>query len=252
MRLWFAALWLLISAPSAMAGSLVDTVRQVKPSVVGIIIVPKDPRTLPALIGTGFAVADGRHIITNYHVVRDQGKSGGGQVLFAYVQNGPVPDRRALTLVAVAPGVDLALLRIDGQPLPALKIREEPDLAPEGTDIAITGFPVGTIFGFHPSTTRGIVSALTPNRAPEYHSQGLDPAVIRAPRYQTYQLNVVAFPGNSGGPLYDAQNGLLLGVVASTFIKETKEKALSEPSAITYAIPSGFVRQILVENNIKP
>ena len=234
------------------AQGLVDVVRKVKQSIVGIILVQKDPRTLPALIGTGFSVADGRHIITNYHVVRDKDLSGGGQLLYGLVQNGANTDRRELKLIAVAPGVDLALLEISGAALPAMKPRDDADLAPEGTDIAITGFPIGAVLGFTPTTSRGIVSAHTPNRSPEFHSQSLDADIIRAPRYQTYQLDVVAFPGNSGGPLYDAQTGTLLGVVASTFIKSTKEKVLSDPSAITYAIPSGFVRQILIENNIKP
>jgi serine protease Do len=246
------AVLLLILPCAASAASLVDVIKQVKPSVVAIIMVQKDPRAPAQLVGTGFAVADGKHIITNHHVIRDRGEAGGGQVLFALTQNGPITERRALNIKAIAPSVDLALLKLDGLALPPMRIRGEADLAPEGTDIAMTGFPLGAVIGFHPSTSRGIISALTPNRSPEYSSFSLDPAAIRAIRYQTYQLDLVAYPGNSGGPLYDASSGDLIGVVNSTFIKSTKEKVLSEPSGISYAIPSGFVRQILMENGLTP
>ncbi len=252
MQRLLALLWLCLMVPAAHSASLVDVVKQVKPSVVGIVLVQKDPRMPALLVGTGFAVANGKYIITNHHVIRDRGEGGGGQVLFALTQNGPITERRALSIKAIAPSVDLALLSIDGLPLPAMKIRSEPDLAPEGTDIAITGFPIGAVIGFHPTTSRGIISALTPNRSPEFSSFSLDPAAIRATRYQTYQLDLLAYPGNSGGPLYDAGSGELIGVVNSTFIKSTKEKVLSEPSGITYAIPSGFVRQILIENGLTP
>jgi serine protease Do len=252
MRVLWGALVLMSLPLAAFAASLVDVIKQVKPSVVAIILVQQDPRMPALLVGTGFAVADGKHIITNHHVIRDRGQSGGGQVLYALTQNGPITERRALSMKAIAPSVDLALLKLDGLPLPALKIRAEPYLAPEGTDIAMTGFPIGAVIGFHPTTSRGIVSALTPNRSPEFSSFSLDPAAIRATRYQTYQLDLVAYPGNSGGPLYDATSGELIGVVNSTFIKSTKEKVLSEPSGISYAIPSGFVRQILMENGLTP
>jgi serine protease Do len=239
------AVLLLLLPFTASAASLVDVIKQVKPSVVAIIMVSKDPRAPAQLVGTGF-------IVTNYHVIRDRGGAGGGQVLFALTQNGPITERRALSMKAIAPSVDLALLKLDGLALPTMKIRSDADLAPEGTDIAMTGFPIGAVIGFHPSTSRGIISSLTANRSPEYSSFSLDPAAIRAPRYQTYQLDLVAYPGNSGGPLYDASSGDLIGVVNSTFIKSTKEKVLSEPSGISYAIPSGFVRQILIENGLNP
>ncbi len=245
---------LLVSAMMPLAcaaASLVDTIRQVKPSVVGIIMVSSDPRAIAQLVGTGFAVADGKYIVTNHHVIKARAEAS-GQVLYALTQNGPITERRALRVKAIAPSVDLALLVLDGAPLPAMKIRGEPDLAPEGTEVAITGFPIGAVLGFHPTTSKGIVSALTPNRSPEFSSFSLDPATIRATRYQTYQLDLVAYPGNSGGPMYDAQTGELLGVINSTFIKSTKEKVLSDPSGITFAIPSGFVRQILIENGLKP
>jgi serine protease Do len=249
-RLRLLAAYMLIPL-AGHAASLIDTIKKVKPSVVAIITVPSDPRAIAQLVGTGFAVADGKYIVTNHHVIKER-IDAGGQVLFALTQNGPITERRALRVKAIAPGVDLALLTLDGAALPPMKIRSEPDLAPEGTDIAMTGFPIGAVLGFHPTTSRGIVSSLTPNRSPEFSSFSLDPATIRATRYQTYQLDVVAYPGNSGGPMYDAQSGELLGVINSTFIKSNKEKVLSDPSAITFAIPSGFVRQLLIENGLTP
>jgi S1-C subfamily serine protease len=66
-----------------------------------------------------------------------------------------------------------------------------------------------------------------------------------------YQLDVIAYPGNSGGPVYETSTGEVIGVVAAGFIKSRKEKVLSDPSAITYAVPSAYVRNLLVKAQSK-
>jgi serine protease Do len=235
---------------SAHAASFVDTVAKVKESVVGIaLLLPT--RTAPAqTIGTGFAVGNGRIIVTSLHVVRQQDPQI-GQILFVLVQNGSQVDRRRAKIITLNRLTDLALLEIEGAPLPALKLRESVDLAPDGSEIGITGFPIGNVLGFQPTTTRGIVSARPENRTPELSSNSLDAATIRAPRFFIYQLDVIAYPGNSGGPVYDSQTGEVIGVVAAGFIKSQKEKVLSDPSGITYAIPSGHIRDLLEQLSIQ-
>ena len=51
------------------AFGLPDTIKRVKPSVVGIgtFAALRQPRSV--FKGTGWAVSDGRHVITNYHVI---------------------------------------------------------------------------------------------------------------------------------------------------------------------------------------
>ena len=56
-------------AQSAAAAQLPDTLEKVKPAIVGIGTYQqaRSPRT--RFLGTGFVVADGRHVITNEHVI---------------------------------------------------------------------------------------------------------------------------------------------------------------------------------------
>lgn len=237
--------------PVAPAATLAETVAQIKKSVVGIVLL-QPTRNAPAqLIGTGFAVADGHYIMTNYHVVRQHDPKA-GQLLFADVLSGGTYIRRNVQIVAVAPDYDLALLRLDGGALPAVKLRMSDDLVAEGNEIAMTGFPIGFALGLTPATSRGIVSALTLNRSAEPNSATLDANRVRAKRYLTYQLDIIAYPGNSGGPVYASDTGEVCAIVSSGFIRSTKERVFSDPSAITYAIPSRYAVQLLIENGLTP
>jgi serine protease Do len=237
---------------SAHAQTLVESVRKVRPAVVGIsTFVPF--RALPAqLSGTGFAVADGKHIITNLHVVQDRASGPQKQSLFVLVRNGNDIDRRSATIRAASPAHDLALLAIDGPALQPVTLAKAGDLAPEGTSIAMTGFPIGTVLGLFPATHKGVIAAIAPNASPQPNSATLDAAFIAMPRYQIYQLDLIAYPGFSGSPLYSETSGEVLGVVNATFIKSTREKVLSDPSGISFAVPVGFVRDLLLRANLMP
>ena len=57
-----------------------------------------------------------------------------------------------------------------------------------------------------------------------------------------------AYPGNSGGPLFDPDTGEVLGVVSMVLIKSTRESALTHPSGISYAVPSRYVLEMLQRN----
>ena len=60
-----------------------------------------------------------------------------------------------------------------------------------------------------------------------------------------YQLDATAYPGNSGSPLYHASSGEVIGVINKVYVKSTREAVLSDPSAITYAIPIRFLLPLL-------
>jgi S1-C subfamily serine protease len=66
--------------------------------------------------------------------------------------------------------------------------------------------------------------------------------------YVVYQLDMVAYPGNSGSPVYDVDTGKVIGVVNSVFVKGTKESVLEKPSGISYAIPVKYVHDLLKKN----
>ena len=60
--------------------------------------------------------------------------------------------------------------------------------------------------------------------------------------YEVFELDAIAYPGNSGSPVWHPETGEVLGVVNSVYVKGAKEAALSAPSGITYAIPAKYVQ----------
>jgi S1-C subfamily serine protease len=66
-----------------------------------------------------------------------------------------------------------------------------------------------------------------------------------------YQLDITAYPGNSGSPLYSAENGEVLGILNKVFVKESKETVLEKPSGISYAIPIKYLVELAKRKGIK-
>ena len=154
---------------------------------------------------------------------------------------------REATQLAIDPGSDLALLKIGGGPLPALRLRDSDDVQ-EGQDVLFTGFPIGAVLGPFPATHRGMISAITPIAIPQGKASDLNPKVIRrltSGSFPIFQLDATAYPGNSGSPVYDPESGEVLGIINMVFVKGTKETALSQPSGITYAVPANHLRDLL-------
>lgn len=242
LRLLAAAGVLLACAlPSAQA-QLTAVIPKVKPSVVvvGSWRATDNPRL--GFRGTGFVVGDGRRVLTNAHVLPDPLPSESAAPLGVGVprrRGDGVTEVRAATLLALDRRHDLALLAIEGAPLPALTLAAGREL-PEGTEVAFTGFPIGGALGYSPVTHRGIVSAVTPASLPTASSQQLSNQAIRQLRegpFDLYQLDATAYPGNSGSPVYEAANGEVVAVLNMVFVKAGRESALTQPSGISYAIP---------------
>lgn len=241
------------AAPVAGANELADTIEQVKRSVVGVGTWQEIRSPRAKLLGTGFVVGDGRHVVTNDHVVPGILDSERNEFI-AVVLAGPdgrQAEVRRAERVALDAGHDLALLRIEGRPLQPLVLGAEGEVR-EGQSIAFTGFPVGALLGLVPATHRGIVSAVTPIALPMRSSREIDASLIRHLRetFPIYQLDATAYPGNSGSPLYDPRSGVVLGVLNMVFVKDSKESALERPTGISYAIPVRHVRALLEKADI--
>lgn len=241
------AVLLPLVAGQAMA-DLPDTVAQVKHSIVivGTFRATDAPRF--RLRGSGFVVGDGNQAVTNAHVLPEATENMSNMLIMVQVRrpDGTLSMRQA-TIEQVDRVHDLAVLRFEGAPAPALRIRDS-DSVREGQRVAFMGFPIGGALGFSPVTHRAIISSITPAAMPTPSARQLNAATIRSVRagpFDIFQLDGTAYPGNSGGPLFDPDSGELLGVVNMVFIKGSRESALSQPSGISYAIPSKFVAAIL-------
>jgi len=243
---------LVVTSNQLYAKTLPQVIKQIKPSIVGVGTVQTTRRPPSKLMGTGFVVADGYHIITNHHVIpRNINVERNEQLVIFYRQNKQVKYRKVRVL-AKDKKHDLALLRIEGRKFPAMKV-ETSRKAQEGETIAFTGFPIGAVLGLFPVTHRGIISSISPVVIPAPSSSTLSIEMIKRLRdpYFVYQLDATAYPGNSGSPMFDSHNGKVLGVINKVFIKESKESVLQKPSGITYAIPAKYIIQLLKNNKIK-
>ena len=240
---------LMLVAGSALGQDAMATIERVKGSIVAVGTYERT-RTPPFQFrGTGFAVGDGTLVVTNAHVLPGVLDTTSMEKLGILVPT-PGSDKvefREAKQVAVDPGSDLAVVKISGAALPAMQIRNS-DSVKEGQAVMFTGFPIGATLGVFPATHRGMISAITPIAIPQARSAELDPKTIRrltTGAFPIFQLDATAYPGNSGSPVFDPATGEVLGVVNMVFVKGTKESVLTQPSGITYAIPSKYLQDLL-------
>lgn len=234
------------------AADLAQTIAKIKPAVVGVGTYTKTRSPAFLLMGTGFAVADGLHIITNAHTYAKPLESERLETAMILAYTGAAPQPREARIVAVDRQHDLALLRITGEPLPVLTLGDSARVR-EGQMLALTGLPIGLALGMHPATHRAMVSALVPVALPGITARQLDERAIsriRDSAYQVIQLDGTAYPGNSGSPLYDPEDGTVYGIINKVFVQGGREAAIGQPSGITYAIPSRHIHDLLRREKI--
>lgn len=235
------------SRPRAeLAGLIVRSRRSIV--AVGTYSALRSPRF--TFSGTGFALGDGTVVATCFHVLPDLPSTAERVELAVQLKSerGQLEWRVAKVLVRDR-AKDLCLLRIEGAPLIAMTLTEHDEVdSAEGAPVALLGFPIGGALGFNVVTHRGIVSSHVTSTAPAPSSGSLsDRAVLgaRGGAFDLLQLDATAYPGNSGGPLINADSGSVVGVVSMVLVKGTRESALSSPTGITYAVPAKYVAALL-------
>lgn len=248
---WLAVLLVasgLASQADPAFAALPELIEQVKPSIVVIGTYNKTRTPAFVMRGTGFVVGDGLLVATNAHVAPELVDTSNGEVLV--VQSRPASPNAQLRPARIALSDkfhDLALLRIEGVPLPVMTLKAEGPVR-EGESVAFTGFPIGGALGLSPVTHRGTISAITPIALPSPTARQLNEKVIKSLKsgsFEIYQLDGTAYPGNSGGPLFELEKGEVIGIINMVFVKGTKESVLTNPSGISYAIPVSYLQEML-------
>jgi len=226
--------------------SLADTVAKIKPSIVAIgTYMPKgNPRSI--FMATGFVVGDGSLIITNAHALPESLDIEHLEKIAIFYHKDNIDKVIVATELAIDKDHDLALLKINGERLPALTLGSAASVR-EGQLYAFTGFPIGMVLGLSPVTHRGIISAITPNIIPMINSGKIKQAQFNRLQnpYNVFQLDATAYPGNSGSPLYHPESGQVIGIINKVFVQESKENIIAKPSGISYAIPINYVENLL-------
>ena len=207
---------------------------QVSPSVAQIQVTgfraindakPNDTSVLARgrSLGSGVIVDPNGYIITNAHVVKGAQRvrvllttsPSGSQVRASLGLADRMPPMEA-KLVGIEPAMDLALLKIDAEGLPALSFADYNALK-KGQLV----FAFGNPEGFENSVTMGVVSAVARQVLPNVP-------------YVYIQTDAPINPGDSGGPLVDT-DGKVVGI--NTFI--VSESGGSQ--GLGFAIPSSVV-----------
>jgi serine protease Do len=162
-------------------------------------------------LGSGFIVSADGSVLTNAHVVE-----GAEEIIVR------TSDRREFvaTLIGTDKRSDIALLKIEAEGLPAVKIGASQDLKVGEWVLAI-----GSPFGFESSATAGIVSA----KGRSLPSENYIPFI---------QTDVAINPGNSGGPLFNL-DGEVVGVNSQIYSRTGGFMGLS------FAIPIDVVMDVV-------
>lgn len=231
------------------ADSFPDIVEKVKPAVVAIGIF--DIKTKPMILyyGSGFFVSSDGTLVTANHVVHAISRDLKRDNLRVFLYNSAQERGLPATVIAQSNEYDLALLKCEGKDLPYLKKGSSQRLR-EGTEIAYCGYPYGTLLGLFPTTHRGRVSSISPNILPVATAAELTPEIVKAlkTRYNIFHIDGVAYPGNSGGPVFDPQTGEALGVIVSGLIeKNSAQTKFRLPTGISYAIPIEHLDKLTIE-----
>jgi len=233
-----------VGAPAS--ADVADTLEAVKPGVVGVGVYTPSGSPRASLQGTGFAVLDGLHVVSCAHIFAKPLDPAKKETHAVFIGRDRQMNVRAAHVVATDKSRDLALLRIEGDPLPALKLGDS-ERAREGWQLYFTGYPIGSVLGLNPSTHRAGLAAIIPVFTPLANAAQLTARTLKQAKdgYDVFELDAVAYPGNSGSPVWHPDSGEVLGVVNSVYVKGSKEAALSAPSGISYAIPVKYVHRLL-------
>jgi serine protease Do len=239
-----ALLALLLSLPAA--ADVADTLQAVKPAVVGVGTFNPTGSPRANLQGTGFAVLDGRTIVSCAHIFSKPLDSEKNETYAIFIGRDRQVAARPARLIATDKAHDLALLKIEGEALPVLKLGDSSHVR-EGTQLYFTGYPIGSVLGLNPSTHRAGLAAIIPIFTPVAAAAQLNARTLKQANepYEVFELDAVAYPGNSGSPVWNPESGEVLGVVNSVYVKGAKEAALTAPSGISYAIPVKYVHRLL-------
>ncbi len=201
------------TAPATAPGVVENSVVKIFSTIRGPDVARPWAKASPSEATGSGVVVEGRRILTNAHVV-----------LYAsqvQVQAHQAGDKVSATVVAIAPGIDLALLQLDDESF----FDKHPPLArlvalPDVKDAVMAyGYPTG---GNNLSITKGIVSRI------EFTSYNFPVSGLRI------QIDAAINPGNSGGPAVVGDK--MIGLAFST---------LGGAQNIGYIIPNQEVELFL-------
>lgn len=236
-----------VSAP--LADPFPAVVAQLRPSVAVVGSYHFQDTPTAAYFGTGFVVDDGLTLVTNAHVLDMIAEAKRDKHLRVFFPDSPDIQGRTATIVARDDLHDLAILRFTGLPVEPLRTDDLGD-PPQGAAVGMLGYPIAAKLGVTPAVHRGVIAAVVPAVQPLPRGVKMTPTLIHALRnpYKLYQLDMAAFPGNSGSPIFDACTGRVVAVLNKTLAARTREHLIAAPSGVAYAVPARWVNRLIEQS----
>lgn len=170
-------------------------------------------------IGTGIILSDDGYIVTNYHVIEN---STATSVFFYDDRSTPVSS----TLIGYSEIDDIAVIKVKKSGLQEATFASSASCK-VGERVYAVGTPEGIEFGW--SVTHGIISSNN-RELKMYDNEG-----ILEKKMYVLQTDAPVNPGNSGGPLINA-NGQVLGIITLK---------LSNSAGMGFALPSDGALELI-------
>ncbi len=282
--------------------TVAEAIKHIRPSIVQITYLASDfsdefrrqiggKLFISGPLGTGFLANSDGYVITALHVITEgrmalERLQAGRKEMFVGLATPNTETMRGnftlvhFELIDEDPLHDLALLklrrnpfegevksgfRVAGKEIPLLfgVASLKPQKPQDGAAVAISGFPLGqpvlvTNAGWMATTWSYNISQIHPPGAPDW---------FRMPDIaDSYLADVQANPGNSGGPVYLIENGLVIGVcLASKTVRVQQVSAQGEhepattedgrplvyASGLTVVVPAQYLIDLLKKNGLK-
>lgn len=173
----------------------------------------------PKYSGTGVFVSQDGIVITAAHVIKN------AQAIKVVTQQG----LKTARIIKIDTSNDVALLKCEGQ-FQAVPIKSSSGVK-LGQPVFTVGFPDIQLQGFSPKMTQGEISSLS--------------GIQDDPR--DWQISVPVQPGNSGGPLFDANGNVIGLVVGKLDVLISAQATGALPEDINYAVKTAYILPLLDE-----
>jgi S1-C subfamily serine protease len=211
--------------PRNMAPRVVDEFKK-----LGFNVRVVDPeKNIAGTQGTGFLITGKGHMLTCAHVLSNENEA---TIWISRI-------RYEADVIDKNMDLDLAILKLrnpQAAGITPLSFRDNSNYK-MGEESYTIGFPLSNVLGDSARLSKGLVSA----------TAGLkdNPNQI--------QISAEVQPGNSGGPLLDAQ-GLVFGVVQQTLNpwKVARQTGGSLPQNVNFAIKSDIVLEYIIYKQVRP
>ena len=166
--------------------------------------------------GTGFALASNGLIVTNYHVI-----AGAASINVKGIDGNFLTSYKARVIISDIAN-DLAIIQIEDYnfcSIDSIPYVMKPLSSDVGENIFVLGFPLRASMGDEIKLTNGIISSKT----------GFQGDIT------SYQISAPIQPGNSGGPLFSEEGGLIGVIKAKHRIAEN----------VSYAIKVSYLKNLI-------